>query len=446
MTGPARFSIALAVAVSLSTAGCATTGLSSLPLPHPGLSQGGYTLTAIFENALNVPALAKVRLAGADVGQLEDLQAKDYTAVATLRIRDGVELPEGSTVELRSATPLGDVFIAVKPPPNAPANATMLKDGDTISLDHTQAAATVESLLTGAAVLVNGGAMQNLTDLINGAGKAAGQDGGKNFRMLIDHTNELLNRMDRRSGQISDSITALSGLSRRLDEKNHVIVELLTAARPATDVLAQETDRIADLSVQAGATADLVGKFPSLNGTDTSGRSLIADLNALAGALNDVSVDPNVSLASLNRIMPKFIKATAGNTISVKASVDQLVLGSIPDIGFPGDRGLHGPKWADYNQLIGSFKYTLLRLQERVVGRGPDVPQVPVIPSPDNPGQWQVAGPPPGPTAPGEFVQPPGSARGPVPAGPTAVSTAGPPPAGSAHMPAEGAPNTGPTP
>lgn len=441
MTARTRFSVALAAAVSLTTAGCATNGLASLPLPHPGLSQGGYSLTAIFENALNVPALAKVRLAGADVGQLEELTAKDYTAVAKLRIQNGVELPEGSTVELRSATPLGDVFIAVKPPVNAPANGALLKDGDTIGLDHTEAAATVENLLTGAAVLVNGGAVQNLTNLINGAGKAVGDDGGRNFRTLIDHTNDLLTRMDRRTGQIEDSIVALSGLSRRLDEKNHTIVELMTAAVPATDVLAAQTNRIADLAVQAGATTDMVGRFPSLNGTDTSGRSIIADMNTLAGTFNDVSLNPDVSLAALNRLMPKVIKSTAGNSIAIKGSLDRLILGYIPDIGFPGDKGFHGPKWADFNQLIGTFKYTLLRLQERVVGRGPDVPQVPVIPSPDEPGQWQVNGPPPGPPLPlepGQFVQPHGQPPGPV--------APPPPPPGSAHMPAEVAPASGPTP
>ncbi len=409
--------VALAAAASLTTAGCATNGLASLPLPHPGLSEGGYTLTAIFENALNVPALAKVRLAGADVGQLESLEAKDYTAIATLRIASGVQLPKGSTAELRSATPLGDVFIAVKPPEKAPANGAILKDGDTIGLEDTDAAATVENLLTGAAVLVNGGAVQNLTDLVNGAGKAAGEDGGRNFGRLVENTNQLLTTMDRRTEQISDSIVALSGLSRRIDEKNRVIVDLMTAAAPATDVLAQQTNRIADLTVQAGATTDLLNKFPSIAGTDTSGRSVIADMNTLAGAFNDVATDPNVSRAELNRLLPPVIKATAGHSISLRGSIDRLILGHIPDIGFAGDSGYHGPKWSTYNQLIGSFQYTLYRLQERVVGRGPNVPQVPVVPDPTHAGQWQVAGQPPGPTAPGEFVQPAGPPPGPTPAG-----------------------------
>jgi hypothetical protein len=127
-----------------------------------------------------------------------------------------------------------------------------------------------------------------------------------------------------------------------------------------------------------------------------------------------VVLDPNTSLAAVNRLMPPVIKSASGNSISLKGSIDRLVLGHIPDIGFPGDAGFHGPKWSTYNQLIGSFKYTLFRLQERIVGRGPNVPQVPVIPSPTDPGQWQVHGAPPGPTAPGEFVNPP--LPGPAPA------------------------------
>ncbi len=415
MTAKKRLTVALAAAVSLTTAGCATNGLASLPLPKPGLSRGsGYTITAVFENALNLPAFAKVRLAGADVGQLETLEAKDYTAVATLRIRDGVELPKGSTVELRSATPLGDVFIAVKPPENS-SGSGLLKNGDVIPIENTAEAATVENLLTGAAVLVNGGAVQNLTDLINGAGKAAGENGGKNFRVLVDRTNQLLGTMDRRTDQISDSLTALSGLSRRIDEKNYVLVDLMTAAGPATNVLAQHTNQIADLVVQAGATTESINKFPSINGTDNSGRSVIADLNKISSDFNDVVLDPNSNLASINKLMPPVIKSTSGSAISLRGNIDRLILGRIPDIGFAGDDGFSPLKWSNYNQLIGSFQYTLYRLQERIVGRGPNVPQVPVIPSPTEAGQWQVVGPPPGPTAPGEFVQPAGPPPGPVP-------------------------------
>ena len=141
----------LAAAVAAVTvSGCATEGLASLPLPAPGVDADGYTLTAVFANALNLPAHAKVKLAGADVGQLESMQARNYTAVTTLRIMDGVQLPEGSTAELRSATPLGDVFVSIKPPTPVVPGARLLGDGDVIPLESTTAAATVESVLSSA--------------------------------------------------------------------------------------------------------------------------------------------------------------------------------------------------------------------------------------------------------------------------------------------------------
>ncbi|WP_197520753.1 MlaD family protein [Mycobacterium sp. E2238] len=390
-----------AVAAAMVTAGCATNGLASLPLPAPEVGSGGYSLNAVFSNALNLPMNAKVKLAGADVGQLESMVARNYTAVTRLRIRDGVRLPRGSTAELRTATPLGDVFVALKPPAAGDPEGPLLKNGDTIGLDSTAAAATVESVLSSAAILVNGGAVRNFTNIINGFGKATG-DQGQAFGDMIRKSNELLGRLDSRSGQISNALTQLSRLADQLDAKNQAIADLMAAARPATSALADNTTQLSDLAVQVGDTSRLLARFPSIGGTDTSGRSIIRDLNTVAGAANDVAMSPDTSWLALNRLIPALVKSTAGNSISVNVGVDKIMLGSIPDIGFPGDIGLHGPHHYNVNLLVGTLKYTLWRLQERVVGRGPNSPQVPVVPDPNIPGQIDVApGPPPaqaGPT------------------------------------------------
>ncbi|WP_396932296.1 MlaD family protein [Mycolicibacterium sp.] len=388
---------ALAVlAVALGATACSSNGLSSLPLPAPTVGSGGYRLTAVFSNALNLPAEAKVKLAGADVGQMESMVARNYTAVTTIRIMDGVRLPKGSTAELRSATPLGDVFIALKPPPGASPATPLLKDGDTIGLDNTTAAATVESVLSSAAVMVNGGAVRNFTNIINGLGKATG-DQGQAFGDIIAKTNGTLSKLTARSGQISDALTQTSQLAKELDAKNQQLTEVVAAAGPATDALAANADAVADVVQQVGDTGTQLEKFPSIAGTDTSGRSVIGDANTIARAWNDLVLAPDANLAALNRLMPPFIKSTPSNAISVRASIDRLVLGSIPDAGFGGDVGFHGPKRYDWAQMAGTFKYTLWRLQQRVVGSGPGVPQVPVLPSPDKPGELIVAPPSPGP-------------------------------------------------
>jgi virulence factor Mce-like protein len=387
------FGLPAALVVALTVSGCASEGLASLPLPAPGVGSGGYVLTAVFSNALNLPANAKVRLAGADVGELEAMEARNYTAVTTLRIMDGVRVPQGSTAELRSATPLGDVFVALKPPyPPDPA-APPLSDGDTIALESTTAAATVESVLSSAAVLVNGGAVRNFTNLINGLGKATG-DQGQAFGQLIRKTNHTLGTLNARSDQISTALSETSRLVEQVEAKNAALGELLTEAGPATETLAEHTTQISDLVVQIGDTSQQLQKFPSVAGTDTSGRSVIADANEVARAWNDVALAPDATLHALNRLMPPFVKSMSSNAISVRVSIDRLILGSIPDIGFTGDPGLHGPKRYNWHQMVGSIKYTLWRLQERVVGKGPAVPQVPVIPSPSDPGQLQVVPPP----------------------------------------------------
>lgn len=271
--------------VASSAVGCGTSGLDSLPLPAPGIGSGGYLITAVFANALNLPGHAKVKLSGADIGQMESMIARNYTAVTTLRIMDGVRIPVGSTAELRSATPLGDVFVAIKPPVPVDQSAPLLKGGDAIGLESTTSAATVESVLSSAALLVNGGAVQNFTNIVNGAGKATG-DQGKAFGKLINQSNDLLAKLNARSGEIETALRETSRLADQLDSRSAALTDVLNAAGPATDTLVDNTSQIADLVEQLGATSRQLARFPSIAGTDDSGHSFIKDANILAGAWN----------------------------------------------------------------------------------------------------------------------------------------------------------------
>lgn len=354
----------------LMTVGCSTNGLADLPLPAPGVGSGGYRLTAVFADALNLTEHASVKLAGADIGQVESITTRDFTAVTKLRIINGVLLPVGSTAELRTATPLGDVFVSIVPPAQRVSSAELLADGDTIALNQTTTAATVESVLSSAAMLINGGAVHNLTNIVNGLGRAAGNEGDA-FGELVRKSNQLLGKLDARTGQLESAMTRTTQLANQLDAKRGQVTELLRTTAPATELLSSNTAQISDLVILLGGAAHELKKFPSIAGTDTSGRSIIGDANTIARSFNDVVLDPDTRLAALERMYAPFIKMTAGSAMSGSAGIDRLVLGSIPDAGFGGDPGLHGPHRYDWNKFIGSMKYTLWRLQERVVGQGP---------------------------------------------------------------------------
>ena len=83
-----------------------------------GLGGGAYTMTATFSNALNLPTKAKVKLNGADVGEVESMAAR--TTPRWCPCASGPACGFGGEhAELRTATPMGDVFVAVIPPPSA---------------------------------------------------------------------------------------------------------------------------------------------------------------------------------------------------------------------------------------------------------------------------------------------------------------------------------------
>ncbi|MBN7303162.1 MCE family protein, partial [Mycobacteroides abscessus subsp. bolletii] len=251
---------------------------------------------------------------------------------------------------------------------------------------------------------------------------------------LIKDSNRLLGTLNTRSAQISEALTQTAQLADQLDTKNQTLTDIVKEADPATETLAANTAQLSQLILQVGATTQQLQKFPSIAGTDTSGHSIIKDANTVAKAWNDVAQDPDTSLLALNRLLPPLIKSTAGNAISLRIALDRLVLGSIPDAGFKGDVGSHGPKRYNWAQLVGSFKYTLWRLQERVVGKGVYGEDVPMRPSPTEPGVIErVPGPPPGapaPPAPGQAV----SAA--APAETTTPTPAPTPPPGPAPGPA----------
>lgn len=101
-----------------------------------GKGQGGYKLTAEFENVEGINIGSDIRLAGIKIGSVVDqtLNAESYQAVLTMSIDRAVSLPEDSTAKVTSEGLLGSKFIALEPG----GSDDKLKDGDQMS--YTQSA------------------------------------------------------------------------------------------------------------------------------------------------------------------------------------------------------------------------------------------------------------------------------------------------------------------
>lgn len=353
----------VAVAAAAMIAGC-SKGLESVPLSSPSITGDTYTVTAQFTNALNLPAQAKVKLRGVDIGQVATITAHDFVASVVMRIRDDVLLPAGSTAELRSATPLGDLFVAIDPGDRRTAT-THLVDGSTIPPAATSAGATVEELLSSAALLVNGGVIRNLTTLVNGAGSAVGGKGDE-LAALVHDTNDLLSRLNARTDQIKSALANTTALAESVAQRQVTLDAVLAAAAPAIATLAQTRDQIVDQTATVARVTKQLSRFPSLQGTDT--RGLIAELNQLSAASNAMGTDPTVSLTNINRMIPILLKFTSGTTLHVNLDFTRLAIGSLPDMNYPGDPMTHGPDGTDYHAMIGSLRYEWNLLLDKVYG------------------------------------------------------------------------------
>ncbi|MDA4108142.1 MCE family protein [Mycolicibacterium holsaticum] len=410
---PLRALAALTTAVALvgGLAGC-SMGLDRIPLPAPSVGADTYEISATFANALNLPAKAKVRLSGADVGEVESMTARDYTAVVTMRIASNVAIPAGTTAELRSATPLGDIFVALTPPADASATTTPLAPGAVLPLASTASAASVEDVLSTAALLVNGGAIRNLTRLINGMGRAVGGK-GEDLNKFVDESTRLIQSLSARSDSIKRALNQTGDLSATMAARQKSIDAAIEAAGPALGAVAENTDRIVDLIAQLNRITLQLAKFPSVRGEES--RSMMADLNRLSAGLNDASTAPGASLANFNLMFGPILKTTNSTASNVEIDLADLAVGAFADPHHPADPGSRGPGREDFRNLVGSISYELLMVRNKFWGAPtppPGMPQPPNLIGP-NPGNLTPAPSPPGLPPPPPTAPPGGSLEGP---------------------------------
>lgn len=148
---------------------------AAVAVPGTGVSGETYSLSIEFANVLNLPLGADVIADGVEAGTLVDVRivapdaasgdaARAGYVVADVEITESTRVTAETRAELRQATPLGDVHIALLSA--AGDNGPLLTDGATISIDRTSQAPQVEDTLAGLASVVGGGAVDSLQNTV----------------------------------------------------------------------------------------------------------------------------------------------------------------------------------------------------------------------------------------------------------------------------------------
>lgn len=242
----------IAVTISLigALSGCSSAALDPTRMPVPGgyAPHDSYPVRIEFSSALNLPGRAKVDFGGVQVGVLDHLELIDTTAVAHVEIDSTTSLPTNVRAELRQATVLGDIYIAIVAPPKP--TGEHLHAGDTIPLVNTAPASNVEDLLRSMSTYVGGGTLSTLQETILNTNKAFPQSEELTHihRNLADMARDLAGN----SQTVDEIITSLQGITGSLADNTHPFRRLLLEGPQKLSALAEVAVGIVDLVVSLG--------------------------------------------------------------------------------------------------------------------------------------------------------------------------------------------------
>jgi phospholipid/cholesterol/gamma-HCH transport system substrate-binding protein len=298
--------LAVVTVLGVVLTGCGGPTFSSLPLPGSGVSGKTVTVTAEFEEALNLAQGASVRVNGVDSGRVTGVTVRDFRARVEMRVKTSADLRRGATAKLRYTTPLGELFVDV----TNPASGPLMHGGELLPLAQTATAPTVEDALSQASMLVNGGGLAQLQTITTEANKALGGH-EDNIRDLLSRSTYLLGQINASSADIDRTLYALADVSETLNERKQVIHQALADVRPAAAALRANT---ANISALLGSLTTFAG---TANAVVTATRTQVLQLVREAGPLLQ-------ELVSVRGVLPATLQAI-------------VKLGDILDRVFPGD-------------------------------------------------------------------------------------------------------------
>lgn len=251
----------LATLVIGLTAACSLDP-TRLPVPGAYTPHHTYRIKIQFSSVLNLPARAKVDSGGIQIGVLDHVQLDGTTAVAYVDMSGETHLPGNTRAELRQATPLGDIYIALLPPEDRSGDlrAAVLRDGDTIPLRNTAPADNVEDVLRSVSNLVAGGAIGTLQNTVVNVNKAFPKDPAELTR--IQRTiGGVLNDLAANQDTIDGILSSLENITTNLAANTDVFNRLVTEGPPKLEGLSAVTVAILKVVGDSHDIGDLGGQL-----------------------------------------------------------------------------------------------------------------------------------------------------------------------------------------
>lgn len=347
------------LATTMLLAGCGSIPgitVEQIPLPAPGGIGDAISLTATFDNALNLPSQAKVRLNGIDVGEVTDIVAEDYRAVVTMNVSEKTRVPVGTGAELRQATPLGDVFVALLPPESD--DEGLVTDGAHLT-GETSAAATVEDLLISMSLLVDSGSVESLVTIFTELSRAVSGN-SEEIAGVIEGFTTAISRFNQNAAAVDEAMDNVAVLTGDLAEGRAQIIAAVNKLPPAVEAINDQIGAILQTLHKSNQVTAATNDF--LSSEQENLGELLGHLDTMLAGLSESAASFGPLSDKLVELTPKWARSTSSSAASVAARLYYLT----PGVGF--DSASRLPDLEDVDNASESLQQTLTRVLARLNG------------------------------------------------------------------------------
>ncbi|TGD88470.1 MCE family protein [Mycolicibacterium sp. CH28] len=241
--GSVRRLVVTASCVTVTATGCSFGGLNSLPLPGTvGHGNGSTTYHVELANVAQLESNSPVLVGDVVVGSVGKMTVSDWHADVEVSVKPGVVIPANAVATVGQTSLLGSMHLALNPPLGQSPTG-VLQPGATLGLNRSSTYPSTEQTLSALSVVVNGGGLGQIGDIIHEFSTALNGREDK-IRDLLTRLNDFVGLLADQRDSINEAVNSLNRLAGTFAGQRDVLTQALNRIPPALDVLVKERPRI----------------------------------------------------------------------------------------------------------------------------------------------------------------------------------------------------------
>ena len=287
-------------------------------------------------DVVNIQPNSRVRVDDVNVGTVTNVERQGWHALVTMRIDGGVSLPGNSTAKIGQTSLLGSTHVELAPPTSVQPEGK-LHDGSLIPLSSASAYPTSEQTLAAVSLLLNGGGVGQLQDVIQ-AFSTALRGREHDLRSLIEQLDIFVGHINDQTGEIISAGESLDRVVGTFADHKDIVDRAIKTIPDALAVLRDERTQLSEAIGQLGRFGELA--TDSVNQTKDSVIKEFRQLAPILKSLADAGPSLTRSLSMLLTFpfpyesLDKWIRGDFGN---LSTTID-LTLSRLDSALFTGTR------------------------------------------------------------------------------------------------------------